>query len=456
MATQTDTIAAIATAAGAAGISIVRLSGPAALSIADAVFRGPVRPSDAHSHTFVHGHIAPDAGGSDDLDEVILLVYRQPRSYTREDVVEIQGHGGRLPSQRILRAVLAQGARPAEPGEFTRRAFLNGRIDLLQAEAVADLIMARSERAAATAMEQLEGRLSTAFGVVYDELMTVAADCEAILDFGDDELPDTVLPNRVLSLRRIVGQLEALLASWEEGHLLRDGARVVIAGRPNVGKSTLLNALLGHDRAIVSEAPGTTRDTIEEELILGGVPLRLTDTAGLRDADCHIEKQGIQRAQASMSRADITIYIIDGSTPLTSEDRTSLQNAAPSCLVVLNKQDLGTVLNPSDVSPHVAVTTSLKTGSGLDSLKDTLLALLGILPDTAPHATISERHRQLVQSALNALNEGCSILERSDDADLVPAASLLRQALEQLGEATGAQYTTELLDKIFSRFCIGK
>ena len=290
-----------------------------------------------------------DASGSA-IDEVIILIMRAPRSYTGEDVVEIQGHGGHVVARRILRRVLDGGARLAEPGEFTQRAFLNGRMDLLQAEAVLDLVRAKSDRAAVAALEQLEGSLSSRFNQVYDQLLAAATDVEASLDFPDDELPQTDTQEIIAHLRTAREEMAQLMTGWDEGHILRDGATVVISGKPNVGKSTLMNTLLGRDRSIVSPIPGTTRDTIEEGLILDGFPVRMVDTAGLRETDCVVEKEGVRRTVMQMERADLHLHMLDASRPMDEQDRAQVESLdADRCIIVLNKVDLGTKARGEDL-----------------------------------------------------------------------------------------------------------
>ncbi len=450
-----DTIAAIATAPGEAGIAIVRVSGGDAMRIADAVFRcPPPLPSRRVTHTFVHGRVRGEAG---EVDEGLLLIMRAPRSFTGEDTVEIQGHGGSVSAGRILRRVIEAGARLAEPGEFTRRAFLNGRLDLTQAEAVQDLIRARSDRAADAALEQLEGRLGRRVHALYDAVRDVAADVEASLDFPEDELPEQVLPELRARLAEARGRLRDLLATAGEGRLLREGARVVIAGRPNAGKSTLLNALLGMDRAIVSPHPGTTRDTIEEQLVLAGLPVRLVDTAGLREADCEVERSGIMRSMNEIRRADACLYVVDGTRPPEEADKVHLRaTAVAKTLIVSNKMDLGGTW-PAEVFGYSVVTVSATTGQGLDDLKRLLGSCLVNIDGGAPppHAVIAERHRGLLQAADTAIAEAEEGL-RAAGGRVDLAAGALRDALEQLGRITGRVYDVELLDAIFSRFCIGK
>lgn len=453
---NTDTIAAIGTAPGESAIAIVRVSGPESLTIADRVCRcGGGKPSLRCGNTFVHARVESVDGWA---DEVILLIYKAPHSYTREDAVEIQGHGGTTAAKRILRAVLDAGARLAEPGEFTKRAFLNGRIDLLQAEAVLDLIRARSDRAAAAALEQLGGQLSGLFDDAYGIIMDAAADLEASLDFSDDELPlPLYLPAVVKRLKEGEARLKRILATWDEGHRLREGALIVISGRPNVGKSTLLNVMLGMNRAIVTPIAGTTRDTIEEHAVINGFPVRIVDTAGLRDANCEIEGEGIRRAREAIRQADIILYIVDGSEPNNDDDMRELgMLPAQKTVVIVNKCDLKSKVNVAAFAADRSVTNvSLLTGIGVESIRSAIITKLGSAPSVVPHATISERHRRLVIMALKNLVDAILLAERADPSPAL-SASKLRSCLENLGEITGRVYHDQLLQSVFARFCIGK
>jgi tRNA modification GTPase len=454
-----DTIAAIATPPGEGGVGIVRISGSEACLVADSIFK-PLEEktvSNLPHGSFAYGRVLEKSGT--EIDRGLVLVMRAPRSYTREDVVEIQGHGGSVVMRRILRAVLDAGARMAEPGEFTKRAFLNGRIDLIQAEGIFDLIRARSDRAAAVALEQMEGDLSKRFNALYDAFLEVSANLESTLDFSEQELPDEVFEGILRRLDAAQELLDELLNTWDEGHLLREGARVVILGRPNAGKSTLLNALLGFDRAIVSAQPGTTRDTIEEGFVLAGVPLRIVDTAGLRETDCEIESEGIRRAEAHSAEAHLSIYMIDASEPLHEEDRIRLKKLNPAkSIVVLNKVDRGIQAKISPSFSQVIVEASIKKGDGISSLKEAITALLGdgAGGETLPHAVISERHRHLLVEAREESKKAQRVLAENMEENAVFAVEHLRCALELIGEATGRIYHEELLENIFSRFCIGK
>lgn len=455
---QGDTIAAIATAPGEGGVSIIRISGPRSFALADEIFRcaAPL-PSQRAAFTFAPGRVVEADGAV--IDEALLLVMRAPHSYTREDVVELQGHGGPVVARRILRRALEAGARPAEPGEFTKRAFLNGRIDLLQAEAVLDLIRARSDRAASAAVEQLEGRLTARFAALYEGLLQVAGNLEATLDFPDEELPSSILDGVTRDLRVVRGQMADLLATWNEGHLLRDGATIVIAGKPNVGKSTLMNALLGKDRAIVSSIPGTTRDTIEEGLTLGGFSVKLVDTAGLRDSECEVELEGIRRTEVQLSRGDLYVYVLDSSQRVDEEDerRINLLGAAGT-IVAANKADLvGQAGNVRAICSCTTVNTSAKTGSGLDELRLALVEKLAAgRSGSVPHAAISERHRALLDQAVAKVDEAIGLLDEVGHRDTDLAADALRDAMDAIGLVTGRVYHEDLLNSIFAKFCIGK
>ena len=454
-----DTIAAIATAPGEGAIAIVRLSGPETYPLADRVFRGPgPRPSARAPGTFAHGSIADPASG-EVLDDALLLVFRAPHSYTGEDSVEIQCHGGSQAAQRILAALLSAGARQADPGEFTKRAFLNGKIDLTQAEAVLDLIHARSERAARLATAQLEDALGRRIRALYDSLLAISADIEAMLDFPDDELPQSVPEEISTRLDAVSAEIRALLATWREGHVLRDGARVVIAGAPNVGKSTLLNLLTGRDRAIVSPHPGTTRDTIEEPVVLQGYPVQLVDTAGLRDAPCEIEQEGIRRTHRALAEADLCVCVVDASQPLAPDERSFLQSHEPDhLLVLLNKIDLGTQIRPENLPGIDSMAVSLQKEPPIGQISEKIIQKVVQKPsgsDQEPFA-ISERHRNSLLIALDEVILSQNRLKSGLEADFLPAATHARAAMDPIGYVFGKNCTEDMLDVLFSRFCVGK
>jgi len=452
-----DTIAAQATPPGEGGISVIRISGPGTYAIADHVFRchGP-QPSLRDPYTFAHGRILEDDTA---IDECLMLFMRAPKSFTGEDVVEIHSHGGVRTADRILRCLARCGARPAEPGEFTRRAFLNGKIDLVQAEAVGDLIRARSDRAAAAAYEQLEGRLSSQFNSIYDQVLHVAGELEATLDFPEEEVPEPVMDLIRSRLDHCRSDLATLAETWHEGHVLREGALIVISGPPNVGKSTLMNLLLGRDRAIVSNIAGTTRDTLEEGFVIGGIPVRIVDTAGLRDTECEIEQEGMRRAEKYLQTSDIQIVMIDISGEVNPRDVEFIRSLdSGKSIVVLNKCDLGREVSPQLFSGHCVIEASLTDGVGLERIKEMLEQCLTENFDltTQPHAMISSRHFRLLNEARERVNEAIENLVAGGETEEVIAASALRCALDALGRVTGRVYEVELLDSIFSRFCIGK
>ena len=454
-----DTIAAIATAPGAGAIAIVRVSGPETYALADRFFRcaAPL-PSARLPGTFAHGQIV-DPGTSEIIDDALLLIFRAPHSYTGEDSVEIQCHGGSQAAQRILEGLLAAGARQAEPGEFTKRAFLNDKLDLTQAEAVLDLIHARSERAARLATAQLEDALGLRIRALYDSLLAAAADIEAMLDFPDDELPQSVPKEVAARLAAISTEIQALLDTWHEGHILREGARIVIAGAPNVGKSTLLNLLAGRDRAIVSPHPGTTRDTIEESVTLQGYPLQLVDTAGLRDAPCEIEQEGIRRTHHALSQADLCLCLVDASQPLTAEEQSFLAAHDPQKLLVLiNKTDLGQKIRPENIPGLDSMPISLKKSPPMVQIIDKIIQKVVQKPAGGDHGSlaISERHRKSLLTALDDVKEAVFRLKSGLEADFLPAATHVRAALDSVGFIFGKNCTEEMLDTIFSRFCVGK
>lgn len=454
-----DTIAAIATAPGEAGIAVVRISGPGAFTVADRVYAGRGAPPSARpARTFIHTQIRDPDGEL--LDDVLMLFMRGPKTFTGEDVVEIHGHGGGVQSSRVLRGVLGAGARLAEPGEFSRRAFLNGRLDLTQAEAVLDLIRARSDQAAAAAMEQLDGVLSNTLNAIYKQVIEISSDLEATLDFPEDELPDAVAEDLLARLAGAEKSIADLLATSREGRLLREGAAVVIAGKPNVGKSTLLNALLGIDRAIVADLPGTTRDSLEEGWVLEGIPFRLIDTAGLRETDCLVEQEGIRRSRRHLERADVYLYLFEAPRGLDTEDLDHLKGADPArCILVANKTDLGESGERPPAPFGMPVRASLNRGVGLDEIRSRLLGVVrGGRPqgERETHVTVSARHREHLLTALREVEHAEKMVREGLNEHAALASDHLKTALEALGTITGKVYHQELLDAIFSRFCIGK
>jgi tRNA modification GTPase len=469
-----DTIAAIATPLGEGGLAVVRISGPQALAIADTSFRhigkNSTKPSAAASHTILYGQMVRRGKP---IDEVLLAVLRAPRTYTREDTVEITCHGGMLPAKLVLDTLLENGARLAEPGEFTRRAFLNGRLDLAQAEAVADLIQARTELALAAANEQLAGKLSQRINELRDELVKTLAHVEAHIDFPDDDLAPDTRDQLLKRLEAGVKFMDELLRTANEGQILRRGIRAAIVGRPNVGKSSLLNQLLGHDRAIVSPIPGTTRDTIEETANIRGLPVVFVDTAGLREARDAIEQEGIRRSHQTLARAEFILHVLDASEPLAEVDEKFLSEFAnKKRILVRNKTDLpqrldlkgffdkpparsGRTGRGNNSSP-ISVDVSCLSGQGMEALKDAIKELVwsGEIRAEMLQVMINSRHQDALNRARAATQRTIDALRGGATLELV--ALDLRIAVNAVGEIVGKTATEDLLDSIFSQFCIGK
>ena len=454
-----DTIAAIATPLGEGGLAVIRISGAQAIVIADksflAVGKNSTKPSAAPTHTIQYGKIIR---GGKVIDEVLLAVLRAPRTFTREDTVEISCHGGILSAKLVLDTLLENGARLAEPGEFTRRAFLNGRIDLAQAEAVADLIHSRTELALAAANEQLAGKLSQRINRLRDDLMHTLAHVEAHIDFPDEDIAPDTKAQLLKRLENGIVFMDELLRTANEGQILRRGIRAAIVGRPNVGKSSLLNQLLGRDRAIVSPIAGTTRDTIEETANIRGLPVVFIDTAGLREARDEIEQEGVRRSRESLASAEFILQVLDASEPLTKADENVLAEfAGKKRILVRNKMDL-----PPDllVTRHPSLVTSVDvscvSGRGIEALKDAIKELVwsGEIKAEMLQVMINSRHQDALNRARASTQMTIDALR--GDATLELAAMDLRIAVNAVGEIIGKTATEDLLDSIFSQFCIGK
>ena len=445
--TPRDTIAAISTPAGEGAIALIRVSGEGAIGLADRIFRGKGKPSEFSSHVQRVGQIV-DVDRL--VDQVMLSVHRIPESYTGEDLVEISCHGGTLVTARVLRACLRAGARAARPGEFSERAFLNGKMDLTQAEAVMDLIRAQSDLALRAANEQLEGRLGSAVGAIRAQLIEMLAHLEAAIDFPDEDIaPDEGGELRV-RLDFVRQKMNDLLATAEQGRILREGVRAVIYGPTNAGKSSLLNRLLGYDRAIVSNMPGTTRDTIEEVINLRGVPIRLLDTAGLRDSKDDLEREGMARTEKSLATADLLIHVFDRNAPRPAGFNTGSTGQAE--LVLLNKSDLA---EHPDWNDYDALRISCVEKEGLIGLEEAILSRISqhqLRPENA--VAINARHRDCLRRALDS----CDLVHQTMTAGLAPEymAVDLRAALRAIGEIIGAENVEDILDSLFAQFCIGK
>jgi len=439
-----ETIAAISTAAGEAAIALVRVSGEHAIEVADKVFRGKERPSDLQSQTQHLGAIVENGAV---IDQVMLAVHRTPSSYTGEDLVEISCHGGALVTARVLETCLHAGARAARPGEFTERAYLNGKIDLTQAEAVIDLIRAQTDLALRSATEQLSGRLGEQFRNLRQQLIEIIAHIEASMDFPEEGIsPDdvTTIRSRLLSLE---GEIDKLIATAETGRILREGLRVVIFGATNAGKSSLLNRLLGFDRAIVSEVHGTTRDSIEERINLRGIALRLFDTAGLRPPENLVEREGIARTQRTLETADLRVHIVDANAPRPANFATNSHE-----LLILNKSDL---LEHADWSSAGAIRISCKSGAGLPELADEIYRRIGgaKLSVESPLA-INARHREQLRRASNAIARALAAIDAGATPEMF--AVDLQEAHHAIDELLGGGDEEAVRDAIFSQFCIGK
>jgi tRNA modification GTPase len=473
---QNDTIAAIATPPGVGGIGVVRVSGTDAFQLVATLLRRPGKYSEIPpippSHLLTYRHII-DPATQETLDEILVAFMHNPHSYTGEDVVEVQGHGGSLILQRILRVILAQGARMANPGEFTLRAFLNGRIDLAQAEAVMDLIGAQTEAGLHLALHQLRGHLSAQIQEARHSILDVIARIEASIDFPEEDVP-TPQPAELRPLIAIAQQqIDTLLAGSEQGRLYRQGLRTAIIGRPNVGKSSLLNALLRTERAIVTPIAGTTRDTVEEIANLRGIPLHLIDTAGITPTVDPIEQMGVQRSRAAAESADVILHVFDGSEHLTEQDlqiASELQMmgfGSPlhtdhhrPVIIVVNKADRPQRIQITALQqmwPHAPlVTSSTLTGAGLPTLEEAIanLVLTGTIFSSESVLVTSARHQEALRRTTEHLRASVLSLEQGLPLDF--ASIDLRAAYDTLGEVTGESANEDLLDRIFSEFCIGK
>jgi tRNA modification GTPase len=438
-----DTVAALASPFGAGAVAVIRVSGPRAVEVVGRVFRGRRLLSAAPAGRVMLGRFERDQAM---LDEVLCTVFRAPRSYTGEDVVEVSTHGGVVVAQAVLRALFEAGARPAEPGEFTRRAFTNGKMDLTQAEAVMDLISARGEASARAAAGQLEGRLGRIVETLRGEALEALAHLEAYIDFPEEGIEaegGLALLGRIEHLQSAVARL---LATADEGRMLREGVRLVIFGAPNAGKSSLLNLLVGYDRAMVSEIPGTTRDTIEENLTLRGSPFRVVDTAGLRESSDPLELEGMRRTRQHLEQADVAVHVFDAM--FWSGDEA----APPGEIRVLNKIDRWA----SGEFPADAVPLCCLDGRGLEDLVEAILARadLGVFARFDEAVAINARHQHCLRTAQNFLAATNQSLVRGDAPEFT--AIELRAALASIGEITGVVDTEEVLGKIFSTFCLGK
>lgn len=456
----TDTIGAISTPLGEGGIAVIRVSGPDAIPTVDRLFQTKTRLSEADTHTVHYGHIL-DPETKERVEEVLVTLMRGPRSFTTEDVVEVSCHGGLISVKKVLGLILEQGVRLAEPGEFTKRAFLNGRIDLTQAEAVIDLIRAKSDRAFKVALKQVEGTLSRQVKELRYQLVELMAHIEVNIDYPEhdvEELTGSFIRERCT---QAIERIEQLLKTAEQGKVLREGIVTAIVGRPNVGKSSLLNAMAQENKAIVTDIPGTTRDIIEEIVNVNGIPLKLLDTAGLRETTDLVEQIGVEKSRTALSDADLIILVLNQSEPLHEDERALLDQIADrQTIVVMNKSDLPSQLDEAYLRDRVAedrlVRMSVREGHGLDALERAISAIFfsGELESGDLTYVSNVRHIHLLKQAKRALEDGRTSSESGVPIDLIQID--IRNAWESLGEMIGDSVGDSLIDQIFSQFCLGK
>lgn len=459
--TAYDTIAAISTPPGEGGISIVRLSGDEAIQVAQRVFKGKDL-ANVPTHTINYGHIV-DPATQDVVDEVMVSVMRAPKTYTREDVIEINCHGGIVDTNRILQLLLSQGARMAEPGEFTKRAFLNGRIDLTQAESVMDLIRAKTDKAMQVAVDQLDGNLSHLIKNLRQDIFSVLGQEEVNIDYPEYEMDEVTGKMMLEKAQKVRDHLVQLLKTANQGKILREGLATAIIGRPNVGKSSLLNYLLHEDKAIVTDVAGTTRDTLEEYVNVRGVPLKLVDTAGIHHTTDKVEKIGVERSKKALGQADLVLLVLDASAPLQSDDRELLKATQDKKrIILLNKTDLPAALHPENLEALVTddsriIPVSILKTAGLDALEAAIARLFfgeGIENSQSNVLVTNARQYGLLAQAKAALDEVITALQNEVPLDLVQID--MTTAWEKMGEVVGENAPDELITQLFSQFCLGK
>jgi len=455
-----DTITAISTAIGEGGISIVRVSGENALNIAGRIFKGKNNKelSSIEPYTMRYGHIM-EFGGNDIVDEVLISYMKGPRSFTAEDTVEINCHGGVVATNKVLENVIKAGARLAEPGEFTKRAFLNGRIDLSQAEAVIDIIRAKTEMSMKSAVLQAGGNISAAVREMREKLLGLIAHIEATVDYPEEDLEEITAMQVSKQLEEIVERLSFAIETAEEGKILRDGISTVIAGKPNVGKSSLLNSLLMENRAIVTDVPGTTRDVIEEYINIKGIPVKIVDTAGIRETEDVVEKIGVRKSYEKIEEADLVILLLDTSKPIEDEDREIIGKIkGKKYIVLLNKVDIDEKIDVKEIEgldPEYIINTSITKGIGIEKLKDAIQNLFFHGKIKANDLMVTNmRHKEAMMAAKESCMQAMSALKGTEAIDL--ASIDIRDAWYSLGQITGDTMDEDIIDKIFSEFCLGK
>ncbi|WP_339060753.1 tRNA uridine-5-carboxymethylaminomethyl(34) synthesis GTPase MnmE [Tepidibacillus marianensis] len=454
-----DTIAAISTPLGEGGIAIIRVSGNQAIQTIDDLFVGNKKLSTVDSHTIHYGHFVNKSG--EIVDEVLVSVMWAPKTFTSEDVVEVNCHGGVVAAKKVLDAILEKEVRLAEPGEFTKRAFLNGRIDLSQAEAVMDLIRSKTDRAMSLAMKQVEGKLSVRIKEIRQQLLEVLAHIEVTIDYPEHDVESVTHDFLTEKSNYIKLEIERLLAHSSQGKILREGLSTAIIGRPNVGKSSLLNALIRENRAIVTDIPGTTRDIIEEYINIGGVPLKLVDTAGIRDTEDLVEKIGVERSRKALEEADLILFVLNYSESLTKNDLQLIEMIHNmNSIVIINKTDLPQKLSIEEVKDYFPnsplILTSVKEEEGIDDLEKSISNLFfeGKLDSNDLTYVSNSRHISLLKKANHSIKDALQSLEQGLPIDMI--AIDLKNSWDLLGEIIGDSVSEDLVDQIFSQFCVGK
>ena len=457
-----ETISAVATAAGEGAIGIVRISGKQAIEIISEIFQGSKgkKTADIDSQKMAYGHIV-DPDNQKVVDEVLVLIMRAPRSYTREDIVEIHCHGGVVPLRKILELTIRYGARLAEPGEFTKRAFLNGRLDLAQAEAVIDIIRAKTDASLRMALGHLAGALSEKIRLLRHTILGMIANLEATIDFPEEDIEELTAQEVKAAVALVLEEIDDLLATKDAGRILREGLETVIIGKPNVGKSSLLNALLREKRAIVTDVPGTTRDIIEEFVNIRGIPLKIVDTAGIRETADVVEKLGVEKAREYSATADLILILLDASVPLSAEDREVLELLpGREAIILINKSDLPTLLNMDEVYTyaldHQVINISVTEGKGLSELEKAIFDMVyggqiqqkeGAFINNLRQASLLEQAKSHLEAVLLTIDHGmppdCIVID-------------LRDSWEMLGQITGDTIGEDIIEQIFANFCIGK
>ena len=456
-----DTITSISTPMGEGAIGIVRLSGPEAVEIGDKLYKGKKKLKDVPSHTINYGHII-DPETDEVVEEVMISVLRAPKTFTREDIIEINCHGGILTINRILELTMTHGARMAEPGEYTKRAFLNGRIDLSQAEAVMDFIRSKTDRASKVAMNQIEGRLSDLIKQQRQSILEILAQVEVNIDYPEyDDVEDATTEFLLAQSKKIKNEIDQLLETGTQGKIMREGLSTVIVGKPNVGKSSMLNNLIQDNKAIVTEVAGTTRDVLEEYVNVRGVPLRLVDTAGIRDTEDIVEKIGVERSRKALSEADLILFVLNNNEPLTEEDRTLYEVIKnEDAIVIVNKTDLERRLDIEEVKTMIGDTpliqTSMLKQEGIDELELQIRDLFfgGEVQNQDMTYVSNSRHISLLKQARQTIQDAIDAAEAGIPMDMVQID--LTRTWEILGEIIGESASDELINQLFSQFCVGK